>query len=82
MPPPRRTNWYEYACFVIGEAIKAGEPLDITVDRVTSILASAHSAPARRPASWRLDSRKLNDTFGFTMRAWLEGVGYFLQQIF
>lgn len=75
------TNWHEYACFVISEAMKAGRQLKITPEKIMAIMGSAYPAAAVRPTNSRLDSRKLCDTFGLTLPHWRQGLTHVLQQI-
>lgn len=75
------TSWHAYAQYVIGEAIGVGKALKATPDRVLPIPASSYPTPARRPQNSRLDTHKLQQTFGLHLPHWQEGVKHILQQI-
>lgn len=75
------TSWHEYACTVIDAAIRAGRPLKLTRETIRPVLAAVRGSVACRPANSRLDTRKLRDSFGFTLPHWREGLGHVLQQI-
>lgn len=75
------TNWHEYACFVISEAIKAGRPMKVTAEKIMAIMAVDFPTAARRPANSRLDTSKLRTTFSYTLPPWREGLSHVLRQI-
>jgi dTDP-4-dehydrorhamnose reductase len=75
------TNWHQYACFVVAEAIKAGQPLKVTPEAIKAITTAEYPTPARRPCNSRLDTRKLRDTFGVNLPDWQSGLSHVLQQI-
>ncbi len=75
------TSWHEYAQFVIGEAVKAGQLIKATPDRVLPIPASAYPTPAKRPQNSRMDTSHIQSTFGLQLPPWQHGVSHILQQI-
>lgn len=75
------TNWCDYARFVIGEAIKAGNPMKVQSEAVKAITTADYPTPAKRPANSRLDTRKFRDTFGLELPHWQAGLDHILQQI-
>lgn len=75
------TSWHAYAQFVIGEALRMGNTLKATPERVLPIPASAYPTPAKRPQNSRLDTHKLRQTFGVNLPHWQDGVKHILQQI-
>lgn len=79
--PAGETNWHEYACFVIGEAIRAGKPLKVTPESIKAITTAEYPTPARRPANSRLDTTRFRQTFGLELPPWQSGVHHILQQI-
>jgi dTDP-4-dehydrorhamnose reductase len=76
------TTWYDYARFVIAEAIAAGKPIKAGPDAVTPLATADYPTPARRPANSRLDTRYFQATFGLHLPEWQQGVRHVLQQIF
>ncbi len=75
------TNWYDYARFVVSEALAAGRPLKLTPDAIRAIPSSEFPTAATRPANSRLDTGKLRRTFGLELPDWQSGVRHILQQI-
>ena len=65
---------YEYARYLVEEAIKAGAKLRTTPDRVVPVPGSAYVTPAKRPANSLLDTTKIRTTFGVTLPDWKTGV--------
>lgn len=75
------TNWFDYAKFVIGEAIFAGRSMRVAPDSIRPIASSDYPTPARRPANSRLNTTLLSTTFGLKLPHWQHGVRHILQQI-
>lgn len=68
------TSWYEYARFVIEAARRVKPDLPLTVKAVEPIPTSAYPTPARRPLNSRLDTTRLETTFGLRLPHWHTGV--------
>ena len=68
------TSWYGYAKTVIEWARARGLPVRVAADRIAAVPSSAYSTPARRPLNSRLDTQRLQRTFGLTMPPWQPGV--------
>lgn len=75
------TNWYDYARFVVGEAIKAGKPIKVTPESIKPLTTVEYPLPAPRPANSRLDTTHFRKTFGLELPHWQEGVNHILRQI-
>lgn len=75
------TSWYDYARFVIGEALAAGKTLKASPDAVMPLTTSQYPTPAKRPANSRLDTLRFQKTFGLRLPPWQESVSHVLQQI-
>ena len=75
------TSWYGYASFVIDFARRAGVPLKTTPDAIQAAPSSDFSLPACRPLNSRLDTAKLQSTFGLTLPVWQNGVTHMLTEI-
>jgi dTDP-4-dehydrorhamnose reductase len=75
------TTWYDYARFVIGQAVAAGKPLKMTMDSIRPIATSDYPLPAKRPANSRLNTRLFRDTFDLELPDWQLGVQHVLQGI-
>ena len=75
------TSWHGYAQFVIEEASVLGETLKVSPDRILPITTADYPTPARRPANSRLDTTKLQTTFGLHLLDWEDGVRRALTEI-
>lgn len=75
------TTWCDYACFIIGEAIKTGKPIKVQPEAIKPITTADYPTPAKRPANSRLDTSKFRDTFGLELPHWQAGLDHILQQI-
>lgn len=64
------TSWHGFARFIVAEAASAGLPLRLAPDAIRPIAAADYRRPARRPASSRLDTGKLERTFALTLPPW------------
>jgi dTDP-4-dehydrorhamnose reductase len=76
------TSWHTYALYVLDMARKAGVELKVARENIVSIPSSALCSPAKRPHNSRLDSTKLQKTFGFQPPHWQSGVTRAMAEIF
>ena len=74
------TSWHGYARFVIEEALKAGVELKASPDTVDAVPTSAFPTPATRPHNSRLDTSKLQSTFGLVLPPWQAGAARMLRE--
>jgi dTDP-4-dehydrorhamnose reductase len=72
------TNWCDYARFVIGEAIKAGQPMKVRPESIKAIATADYPTPAKRPANSRLATAKFKNTFGLELPHWQAGLHHIL----
>ena len=68
------TSWHGYAQYVGQLAQAAGLPLKIVPDAIGAIPSSAYPTPAKRPFNSRLNTEKLQNTFGMRLPDWQECV--------
>lgn len=68
------TSWHGYAQYVGQLAQAAGLSLKVTPDAIGAIPSSAYPTPAKRPFNSRLNTEKLQNTFGLRLPDWQEGV--------
>lgn len=76
-----QTSWYDYACFVLDAARRAGLPLQTAPDAITAIPTSTFPTPATRPHNSRLATHKLQKTFGLTLPHWQCGLQRMLDEV-
>lgn len=75
-------SWHGYAGFVIEFARQAGVEIKVMPEAIQPIPTSAFPLPAPRPKNSRLDTRKLQNTFGLNLPHWQSGVTRMLTEIF
>lgn len=75
------TSWHGYAQLVLEHARRAGVELKTAADAIEAVPTSAFPTPAARPLNSRLDTGKLQATFGLTLPAWQQGVERMLTEI-
>jgi dTDP-4-dehydrorhamnose reductase len=75
------TNWNAYAKHVIALAESAQPAIKIVAKEIKAVPTSAFSTPARRPHNSRLDTTKLQTTFGLALPHWQTGVNRMLNEI-
>jgi dTDP-4-dehydrorhamnose reductase len=68
------TSWHGYACAVIEWARDHGLPVSVAADRIVAVPSTAYPTVARRPLNSRLDTQRLQCTFGLTMPHWQLGI--------
>jgi dTDP-4-dehydrorhamnose reductase len=75
------TSWYDYACFVLDFARRAGVEIKVTDNSIEAIPSSAFPVAAKRPLNSRLNTNKLCASFNFTLPHWQQGVARMLTEI-
>lgn len=74
------TNWHAYAKYVLAQARLLQPALLIKASEVVPVPSTAFPTPARRPHNSRLDTRKLQATFGVSLPHWQPGVARMLAE--
>jgi dTDP-4-dehydrorhamnose reductase len=67
-------NWHGYASLVNNIAAYQGYTLTIASQDIKAIPATDYPVPAPRPANSRLNTQKLQTTFGLVLPSWQQGV--------
>uniref|UniRef100_UPI0033412FDE dTDP-4-dehydrorhamnose reductase n=1 Tax=Castellaniella defragrans TaxID=75697 RepID=UPI0033412FDE len=75
------TSWHGYACYVLDIARAYGVDLKVAADAIQPVPTSAFPTPAQRPRNSRLDTHRLQTTFGLTLPHWQTGVARMLAEI-
>jgi dTDP-4-dehydrorhamnose reductase len=75
------TSWYEYAKYVVALAERAQPAIKIVAKDIKAVPSSAFPTPAKRPHNSRLDTTKLQTTFGLQLPSWQAGVNRMLNEI-
>ena len=75
------TNWNLYAKYVLAQAQQAPAAIKIKATEVAPVPTSAFPTPAMRPHNSRLNTQKLQATFGLTLPHWQNGVARMLQEV-
>ena len=76
-----QTSWHGYAGFVIDFARQAGLAVKVAQEAIKPVATSEFPTPAKRPNNSRLDTGKLQNTFGLTLPHWQSGVARMLSEI-
>ncbi len=75
------TTWNEYAKYVIARTGVEKSAIKIIAKEVAPVPTSAFPTPAVRPHNSRLNTHKLQSTFGLQMPHWQKGVARMLTEI-
>jgi dTDP-4-dehydrorhamnose reductase len=75
------TSWFGYACMVIEWARSHGHQLSVALEAIEAVPTIAYVTAARRPLNSRLDTRRLQRTFGLAMPSWQAGVQRMLIEV-
>ena len=74
-------TWNGYAKHVVVQAQRTRPAIKIIANEIVSVPTSDFPTPARRPHNSRLDTAKLQATFGLALPAWQQGVDRMLAEI-
>ena len=69
-----QTSWFDYAQHVISQAQLVQPTLQIKAQQIDPVPTSAFPTPAKRPFNSRLNTTKLQASFGLTLPPWQAGV--------
>lgn len=68
------TSWHGYAGVAIEHAVALGMQLKTQAGNISAIPSSQYPVAAARPANSRLDTSKLQSSFGLALPPWQDGV--------
>ena len=75
------TTWNKYAKHVLAQVEHAQPAIKIVAKEVIAVASSAFPTAAIRPLNSRLNTGKLQSTFGLALPAWQQGVDRMLAEI-
>ena len=75
------TSWNGYAKHVIAQAVRAQPAIKIIANEVLAVPSTAFVTAAARPLNSRLDTTRLQTTFGLQLPPWQRGVDRMLAEI-
>jgi len=75
------TTWFDYANHVVAQYRKGPAASELKVKEIAPVPTSAFPTPARRPHNSRLQTDKLQQTFGLKLPHWTHGVNRMLAEI-
>ncbi|GKT15206.1 dTDP-4-dehydrorhamnose reductase [Acidovorax sp. SUPP2522] len=75
------TNWHAYAKYVLAQSVLGDGAIKIVANDVAAVPTSVFPTPAVRPHNSRLDTRRLQSTFGLVLPHWQAGVSRMLAEI-
>ena len=75
------TTWFDYANQVLALSKQAQAATNFVVKEVAPVPTSAFPTPAQRPLNSRLDTQRLQQTFGLRLPPWQQGVARMLTEI-
>nr|WP_216293867.1 dTDP-4-dehydrorhamnose reductase [Delftia acidovorans]MCA1068040.1 dTDP-4-dehydrorhamnose reductase [Delftia acidovorans] len=75
------TTWHAYASHVIAKARELAPERPWKVQRIAAVPTSAFPTPAQRPHNSRLNTDRLQQTFGLRLLHWQAGVDRMLQEV-
>lgn len=75
------TTWHAYASHVIEWARAQGLPVKVAAGAIEAVPTTAYPTPAKRPHNSRLDTRRVQATFGLSLPHWQVGVDRMLTEI-
>ena len=75
------TNWHGYASHVVQTARRLQPEVEFKVQAIVPVPSNAFPTPVQRPHNSRLNTLKLQHTFGLTLPPWQQGVDRMLAEI-
>ena len=81
LAPAGETTWHGYAQHVVAGALARGAKLKAVVNDVHPISTAEYPLPAPRPLNSRLNTEKIQRTFGLSLPSWQQGVDAILDEL-
>ena len=74
-------SWNSYAKHLLAQAVQVQPAIELVAKEVAPVPTSAFPTPARRPHNSRLNTARLQATFGLHLPPWQQGVDRMLAEI-
>lgn len=74
-------SWYDFAKLILEQAEQAQIPLKARAVNIEPITSDNYPLPAKRPLNSRLNTYKLENTFGLQLPAWQMGVSRAISEL-
>jgi dTDP-4-dehydrorhamnose reductase len=81
LAPAGETTWHAYAQHVVAGALARGAKLKAGVNDLHPISTAEYPLPAPRPLNSRLNTEKMQRTFGLSLPSWQQGVDAILDEL-
>jgi dTDP-4-dehydrorhamnose reductase len=75
------TTWYDYTRLVISTAVEIGINVNVSAQEIVPVSSEEFPTPAPRPLNSRLNTSRLESTFGLCLPPWQEGVVRVLREL-
>lgn len=75
------TTWYEFAMYIVEQAIANGIQLNLTSNDIHPVMSQAHQNQANRPANSKFDTSKLSQILSISLPSWQEQVATVVRQL-
>ena len=75
------TSWHGYARFVVEQAQRLGVEVKAGPQQIQPVPSSAYVTAAKRPLNSRLNTQRLQSTFGLRLPQWQDGVARMVKEI-
>jgi dTDP-4-dehydrorhamnose reductase len=79
--PEGETTWHNYAQYVVAGALARGARLKAGANDVRPISTAEYPLPAPRPLNSRLNTEKIQRTFGIALPSWQQGIDAILDEL-
>lgn len=76
-----KTNWHNFAKYLVMTALEAGIPLRTNTENIQALSSEEYPTAARRPKNSLLDTQKLTETFGIFLPSWQYHARRFVAQL-
>ncbi len=81
LAPKGETTWHNYAQYVVAGALVRGARLKAGANDVRPISTAEYPLPAPRPLNSRLNTEKIQHTFGIALPVWQQGIDAILDEL-